>query len=135
MMETATATESYELVSPPGDGDDGQALRRATAAVRENTAILCRHATTPGVGHTPAPLLPGAVRAVVALLGVDSLVLPPWSSTAQRLGGDDGPWARWRAGAATLARSLPQGSHAERASARAVWRALDAADAAWEAAS
>jgi hypothetical protein len=132
MMET-TGTESCELVSPPGDGDDGQALRRATAAVRESTAILCRHATTPGIGHTPAPILPGAVRAVVALLGVDSLVLPPWSTTARRLGGDDGPWARWRAGAATLARTLPGGTHAERAHRRAVWAALEAADAAWEA--
>lgn len=82
------------------------------------------------MAETAAPLLARApvavaraVRGVMGLLGV-----APWSQSRH-----PEPWPAWRAAAAVLARELPEGTRVERAHRRAVWAALEAADAAWEA--
>lgn len=82
------------------------------------------------LAETAAPILARAPVAVArAVSGVHGLLgIAPWRQSRH-----PEPWAAWREAAAVLARELPEGTHAERAQRRAVWAALEAADAAWEA--
>jgi len=126
--ELTEAPTPEAAAPPPGGGDPptvaagggGEPPWRAVDTLARDGAVLT--ARVPRLG-----------RSVAATMG--ALGVAPHSRPALADALVQGVWERWREAAAVIARSLPVDTRAERALSRAAWRAIDAADAAWESAS